>query len=121
MLRELRIENLLLIERAELRFGAGLNAITGETGAGKTVLAHSLDLLMGGQGAQRRSSGPAPRRPGSRASSTCPRDCCDEPELGELAERLPDGPRRSSSARRVSAGPGAPPPSSPAAPPRPPT
>ena len=49
MLRELRIENLLLIERAELRLGDGLNAITGETGAGKTVLAHSLDLLMGGK------------------------------------------------------------------------
>src|ERR1700704_3511634 len=49
MLRELRIENLLLIDRAELRLGEGLNAITGETGAGKTVLAHSLDLLMGGK------------------------------------------------------------------------
>ena len=49
MLHELRIENLLLIERAELRLGEGLNAITGETGAGKTVLAHSLDLLMGGK------------------------------------------------------------------------
>src|SRR5512139_2664745 len=49
MLLELRIENLLLIERAELRLGPGLNAITGETGAGKTILAHSLDLLMGGK------------------------------------------------------------------------
>jgi DNA repair protein RecN (Recombination protein N) len=49
MLLELRIENLLLIERAELRLGRGLNAITGETGAGKTILAHSLDLIMGGK------------------------------------------------------------------------
>ena len=49
MLLELRIENLLLIERAELRPGAGLNAITGETGAGKTVLAHAFDLLLGGK------------------------------------------------------------------------
>ena len=49
MLLELRIENLLVIERAELRLGPGLNAITGETGAGKTVLAHSLDLLLGGR------------------------------------------------------------------------
>src|SRR5437868_5601949 len=40
MLRELRIENLLLIERAELRLGEGLDASTGETGAGKTVLEH---------------------------------------------------------------------------------
>src|SRR5204863_338364 len=49
VLHELRIENLLLIERAELRFESGLNVITGETGAGKTVLAHSLDLLLGGR------------------------------------------------------------------------
>jgi DNA repair protein RecN (Recombination protein N) len=49
VLLELRIENLLLIDRAELRPGDGLNAITGETGAGKTVLAHALDLLLGGK------------------------------------------------------------------------
>jgi DNA repair protein RecN (Recombination protein N) len=49
VLRELRIENLLLIEHAELRPGRGLNTITGETGAGKTVLAHALDLLLGGK------------------------------------------------------------------------
>jgi DNA repair protein RecN (Recombination protein N) len=49
MLQELRVENLLLIERAELRLVAGLNVLTGETGAGKTVLAHALDLLLGGR------------------------------------------------------------------------
>jgi DNA repair protein RecN (Recombination protein N) len=49
MLQELRVENLLLIERAELRLVPGLNVITGETGAGKTVLAHALDLLLGGR------------------------------------------------------------------------
>lgn len=49
MLCELRVENLLLIERAELRLGSGLNVLTGETGAGKTVLAHALDLLLGGR------------------------------------------------------------------------
>ncbi|MEA2279643.1 MAG: repair protein RecN [Solirubrobacteraceae bacterium] len=49
MLIELRVENLLLIERAELRLGPGLNVLTGETGAGKTVLAHALDLLLGGK------------------------------------------------------------------------
>jgi DNA repair protein RecN (Recombination protein N) len=49
VLTELRVENLLLIERAELRFGPGLNVLTGETGAGKTVLAHALDLLLGGK------------------------------------------------------------------------
>ena len=49
MLIELRVQNLLLIENAELRLGPGLNVITGETGAGKTVLAHALDLLLGGK------------------------------------------------------------------------
>src|SRR6201996_4259362 len=49
MLQELRVENLLLMERAELRLGAGLNVLTGETGAGKTLLAHALDLLLGGR------------------------------------------------------------------------
>ncbi len=43
------MENLLLIERAELALAPGLNVLTGETGAGKTVLAHALDLLLGGR------------------------------------------------------------------------
>jgi DNA repair protein RecN (Recombination protein N) len=49
MLLELRVENLLLLHRAELRLGEGLNVLTGETGAGKTLLAHALDLLLGGR------------------------------------------------------------------------
>ncbi len=49
MLHELRVENLLLMERAELRLAPGLNVLTGETGAGKTLLAHALDLLLGGK------------------------------------------------------------------------
>jgi DNA repair protein RecN (Recombination protein N) len=49
VLQELRVENLLLIEQAQLRLAPGLNVITGETGAGKTVLAHALDLLLGGR------------------------------------------------------------------------
>ncbi len=47
MLQELRVENLLLIDRAELTLAPGLNVVTGETGAGKTLLAQALDLLLG--------------------------------------------------------------------------
>jgi DNA repair protein RecN (Recombination protein N) len=49
VLVELRVENLLLLERAELRLAPGLNVLTGETGAGKTLLAQALDLLLGGR------------------------------------------------------------------------
>ncbi|MEN3340831.1 MAG: repair protein RecN [Actinomycetota bacterium] len=50
MLRRLRIENLVLIRRAELELAPGLNAITGETGAGKTILAQAVGLLLGTKG-----------------------------------------------------------------------
>jgi DNA repair protein RecN (Recombination protein N) len=46
----LRIENLVLIREAELDLAPGLNAITGETGAGKTILAQSIGLLLGARG-----------------------------------------------------------------------
>ncbi len=49
MLLELSVQNLLLIEDARLELAPGLNVITGETGAGKTVLAGALDLLLGGR------------------------------------------------------------------------
>src|SRR5215204_4815972 len=89
MLHELRIENLLLIERAELRFADGLNAITGETGAGKTVLAHSLDLLMGGK------ARPQIVRPGASEAYVegvfaLPPDLFADAGLSELAERMPE-------------------------------
>ena len=50
MLRRLRIENLVLIREAELELAPGLNAITGETGAGKTILAQAVGLLLGAKG-----------------------------------------------------------------------
>ncbi|HKP19379.1 MAG TPA: AAA family ATPase [Gaiellaceae bacterium] len=50
MLRSLRIENLVLIREAELAFAPGLNVITGETGAGKTILAQAIGLLLGAKG-----------------------------------------------------------------------
>src|SRR5438094_2170794 len=50
VLRRLRIENLVLIREAELELAPGLNAITGETGAGKTILAQAIGLLLGSRG-----------------------------------------------------------------------
>ncbi|HET7120029.1 MAG TPA: DNA repair protein RecN [Solirubrobacterales bacterium] len=102
MLRELRIENLLLIERAELRLGEGLNAITGETGAGKTVLAHSLDLLMGGK-ARAQIVRPGAAEAWVEGVFDLPPGLLDEPELAELAERLPEGAEEVVLGRRVSA------------------
>jgi DNA repair protein RecN (Recombination protein N) len=103
MLRELRIENLLLIERAELRLGEGLNAITGETGAGKTVLAHSLDLLMGGK-ARTQIVRPGAPEAWVEGVFDLPEGLLEEPELAELAERLPEGAEEVVLGRRVSAG-----------------
>ncbi len=103
MLRELRIENLLLIERAELRLGEGLNAITGETGAGKTVLAHSLDLLMGGK-ARPQIVRPEAEEAWVEGAFDLPEGLLDEPEMAELAERLPVEAEEVVLGRRVSAG-----------------
>jgi DNA repair protein RecN (Recombination protein N) len=103
MLRELRIENLLLIERAELRLGEGLNAITGETGAGKTVLAHSLDLLMGGK-AKGHIVRPGAPEAWVEGVFDLPDGLLEEPEMAELAERLPEGAEEVVLGRRVSAG-----------------
>ncbi len=118
MLAELRVRNLLLIESAELALAPGLNVITGETGAGKTMVAHALDLLLGGK----------PRRgivrPGAEEAYVegvfePPAGFSADPDLADLAERVPldeselvlarrvvpDGPTRSyMQGRSVSAG-----------------
>src|SRR5947199_8418346 len=49
MLRELQIRNFALIDELELSFEPGLNVITGETGAGKTILMAALELAVGGK------------------------------------------------------------------------
>lgn len=49
MLADLSVENVALIEQARLELAPGLNAITGETGAGKTLLATALQMLIGGR------------------------------------------------------------------------
>ena len=102
MLLELRIENLLLIERAELRLGPGLNALTGETGAGKTILAHSLDLIMGGK------ARPQIVRPGTMEAYVegvfeLPPELLADPDLAEIAARLPEDADELVLGRRVGA------------------
>ncbi len=50
MLAQLIIRDIVLIDRLDLSFGAGLTALTGETGAGKSILLDSLTLALGGRG-----------------------------------------------------------------------
>src|SRR5450755_784676 len=50
MLRRLTIRNLAIVEDLEIELGAGLTVITGETGAGKSILVDALTLLAGGRG-----------------------------------------------------------------------
>ena len=47
MITELRIQDYAVIDRLSLRLGAGLNALTGETGAGKSIIVGALSLLLG--------------------------------------------------------------------------
>ena len=49
MLRYLSIEHLAVIERLEIDFDAGFNVLTGETGAGKSILVEAVGLLLGGR------------------------------------------------------------------------
>jgi DNA repair protein RecN (Recombination protein N) len=97
MLHELRVENLLLIERAELRLGPGLNALTGETGAGKTVLAHAIDLLLGGK------PRPGIVRPGAAEAYVEGVFALPDALRAELGDRLAPDADEIVLARRVSA------------------
>ena len=47
MLISLHVKNLVLIDEEELEFGEGLNILSGETGAGKSVLIGSVNLALG--------------------------------------------------------------------------
>jgi DNA repair protein RecN (Recombination protein N) len=94
MLRRLRIENLVLIREAELELAPGLNAITGETGAGKTILAQAVGLLLGTKGDDS-FVGPA----GAEAYVEAELDLPEE--LEGLAELLPEDEDALLVARRV--------------------
>ena len=49
MLLELQVKNLALIEQAQVEFGEGLNILTGETGAGKSIIIGSVNMALGGK------------------------------------------------------------------------
>src|SRR5436309_4023926 len=96
MLRRLRIENLVLIQEAELSFAPGLHAITGETGAGKTILTNAIGLLLGAKG-DAALIGAA----GEEAYVEAEFDGADDDLLGALAELRPEGEDGVVLARRI--------------------
>ena len=92
VLTEISVENVALIEEATLELSPGLNAITGETGAGKTLLATALQMLLGG-----RARSEAVRAGASRATVegtfVLPRETAPAilaQALGDLAEEVED-------------------------------
>jgi DNA repair protein RecN (Recombination protein N) len=100
MLRRLRIENLVLIKEAELTFAPGLNAITGETGAGKTILAQAIGLLLGAKG-DAGYIGADGSEAYVEAELDLPAGLLEEDELATLAELRPDDEEGLVIARRV--------------------
>src|SRR5881396_388519 len=100
MLRRLRIENLVLIRRAELELAPGLNAITGETGAGKTILAHAIGLLLGAKG-DAAAIGADTTEAYVEAEFDLPDGLLEEDGLEALAELRPDGEDGLVLARRI--------------------
>jgi DNA repair protein RecN (Recombination protein N) len=100
LLRRLRIENLVLIREADLAFGPGLNAVTGETGAGKTIFAQAVGLLLGSR-ADASSVGADGSEAYVEAELDVPDGFFDEDEVAALAELRPEGEAGLVLARRV--------------------
>ena len=75
MLATLRVRNFVLIDQLELELGPGLNVLTGETGAGKSIIVDAIGLLLGG-----------------RASPDVVRHGCDDAEVEALFTLEPDNP-----------------------------
>jgi DNA repair protein RecN (Recombination protein N) len=100
VLRSLRIENFVLIREAELVLGPGLNAVTGETGAGKTILAQALGLLLGAKG-DAGYVGPGASEAYVEAELDLPEGALDDEELEALRELRPEDEESLVAARRV--------------------
>jgi len=100
VLRSLRIENLVLIREAQLELAPGLNAITGETGAGKTILAQAIGLLLGARG-DASFIGPAADEAYVEAELDLPEGLLDEDGLEALADLRPQDEPGLVLARRI--------------------
>jgi DNA repair protein RecN (Recombination protein N) len=100
VLRRLRIENLVLIRDAELELAPGLNAITGETGAGKTIFAQAVGLLLGSRG-DAALVGAGGEEAYVEAELDLPDGLLDEEGLEALAELRPEDEEGLVLARRV--------------------
>jgi DNA repair protein RecN (Recombination protein N) len=100
LLRSLRIENLVLIRDADLELAPGLNAVTGETGAGKTIFAQAIGLLLGAR-ADVSSVGVAGDEAYVEAELDVPDGFFDEEDVAGLAELRPEGEAGLVLARRV--------------------
>jgi DNA repair protein RecN (Recombination protein N) len=96
MLLELRIRNFAIIEEAHLEFGGGLNVLSGETGAGKTIILSALGLLLGS-----RASPDMIRAGEKEAQVEGLFELEGETAMPELAERTRDGTRRELIVRRI--------------------
>ena len=96
MLLELNIRNFAIIEEAHLEFGAGLNVLSGETGAGKTIILSALGLLLGS-----RASPDMIRSGEKEAQVEGLFELEGETAMPELAERTRDGTRRELVVRRI--------------------
>ncbi len=100
MLRRLRIENLVLIREAELEFAPGLNVLTGETGAGKTIFAQAIGLLLGSRG-DAAAVGPVGDEAYVEAEFDVPESLLGEDELAAIEEVRPAGEVGMVLARRI--------------------
>jgi DNA repair protein RecN (Recombination protein N) len=98
LLRRLRIENFVLIREADLAFGPALNAVTGETGAGKTILAQAIGLLLGAPG-DAGYIGPGASEAYVEAELDAPDELFDG--FDTLSELRPEGEEGLVAARRV--------------------
>jgi len=100
LLRSLRIENLVLVREGELVPGPGLTAITGETGAGKTILTQAVGLLLGAKG-DAAIVGATGTEAYVEAELDVPEGFFEDDELGGLAELAPEDEPGLVLARRV--------------------